>query len=236
MNAEQVTHDIEELESLRSQTRSWRTAAVLAVIIVIVAVVMTIVNSVKNLALAGPTRDEFVQEFQAGFSADVIPQLRLAASDALGQLAPLVKVEFQKLDLQSPRLIEAAQKELVALQESLPARAENVLESTIGDMLRARESRIRAMYPNLTDEKVALLMDNLLEEGGNRTVKVMDELFKPHQDTFDQILAHLDKIQTAEAANIQDEKPTWDMAILFFDVIKEDLHGLDAHAFPNPAE
>ncbi len=152
-----------------------------------------------------------------------MPQVRIATSAALAELTPIVRSEFKKLDLQSPRLTEALQKELKVMRESLPNRAEKVLESTVGNMLRARESRIRKMYPKLTDEQVSVLMSNLVEEGQVRTVKVMDELFKPHQDKLDQILAHLDKIEALEADNIKDAKPSWDTAILLFDVVKKDF-------------
>ncbi len=64
MNADEVTRDIEQLESLRAQTRSWRTAAALSVIIIVVGCLMTIVNSVKNLAAPGPIREQFIAEFQ----------------------------------------------------------------------------------------------------------------------------------------------------------------------------
>lgn len=236
MNHEQVTRDIEELESLRTQVRSWRTAAALAVIIIVVASVMIVVNSVQNLALAGPTRDTFIQEFQRGFAEDVMPQVRLAGTDALQELTPVVREEIEKLNQHGPRVAAAVEKELTALQASLPQRAETAIESTIGAMLRQREGRIRKMYPGLTDENVAVLMDNLTGESRNRVVKVMDDLFKPQQDTLDRILAHLQRIQELEAANLKDEPPTWDMAILFFDVIKEDLRGLRAEDFPHPTD
>jgi len=229
VNVEQVTRDIEKLESLRSQLRSWRTAAALAVVVIVVGSVMIIVNSIKNLAVPGPTREQFVAEFQKGFADDVMPHVRVAAGGALGELAPVVRTEFQKLDLQSPRLTAALHRELKAMQDSLPNRAEKVMESTVGTMLRARESKIRQMYPTLTDEQVSLLMTNLLAEGHVRTVKVMDDFFKPQQDTFDQILAHLDKIEALEADKVKDLKPTWDMAILFFDVFKEDVQVLTSN-------
>ncbi len=231
MSAQQASDRIKELESLQSQIRGWRTVAAIAVIIIVVTTVMTILNSVKVLTIPGPERDVFTEHFQQGFTEEVMPQVRLAAGMALQELTPVVKEELVKLDAQSPRVMEAVEQELATMQTSLPDRAEKVLETTIGQMLRARESKVREMYPDLTDAKVSEVVENLIEESRNRSVKVMDDLFRPHQDMLGNILDNLNTIEKLERPHIRGQKPTWDMAILLLDVIKEDLAGLDSADF-----
>lgn len=228
MSAEQVTQSIQELEALRKRTRIWRSGSALAVVVIAAGSALCLIGAVRDLVRPGLPRDEFVKEFQAGFTEEVVPQIKVEAQKAVEELTPVVRAELAKLDLQSPKMVEGVQKELEALKENLPNRAEQVMDSTIGDMLRIREAKIKKLHPDLTDEKMAALMDNLVEEGQTRVVKVIDDMFKPQQDTFDKIVEHLREIQKIEGPNIKEEKPTFDMALLFFELIKEDFEGLSS--------
>jgi hypothetical protein len=65
---------------------------------------------------------------------------------------------------------------------------------------------------------------------------VIDDMFKPHEETFQSILGHLYQIQEDEAGNIQDDKPTWEMAILLFDVVREDMKDLESMEYAEALE
>ena len=228
MSGEQVTQQIQELDRLRSKIRVCRTTSALAVVIIAVGAAWCIISAVRDLVQPGPRRTEFVDAFQEQFSDEVVPEIKLVAQHTVEQLTPVLREELAKIDLKSPKIVAGVEKELEALKESLPNRAEAVMDTTVGDMIRIREGKIKRMYPNLTDEKIGVLMDNLVDEGQTRVVKVMDELFKPQQDTVDKIIVHLDEIEKVEAPNIKGEKPTWEMALTLFDIVKEDFEGLGA--------
>jgi hypothetical protein len=112
---------------------------------------------------------------------------------------------------------------LDALKTNMPKKAETVLNQTVGKVVREREAKVRAMYPDLTEEKVSQLLENLVSEAEVRLVKVIDETSRPHQESLEKIIALLDEIHTAEAENVKEDKPTLEMALVFLDLFQIDI-------------
>lgn len=228
MDTEQTKQKIAELESLRSQTRAWRVGTALVIIAVVVGCVWTVIHSLKTLFKEGPQQEIFVQELGAGFNDRVRPPAEQIAKQAVSELSPVVQEEFRKLNARAPELMEAFQKETTALAHNLPERAEKVLDGSFTALMKQREAKLKKMFPNLSDENLGNLVDNLIREGSVHMASVIDDMFKPHEEVFDATLAHLYQIQEEEAANIKDETPTWEMALLFFDAIRDDFEEMQS--------
>jgi hypothetical protein len=222
----ETTQKIQELERLRSQIRVWRGGSAIVVIVIVFFFVTSVTNAIRSLVNEGPKRDELVGELRAGFVDTVMPEVKAVAVDAAHQLTPVVMEEVQKLDFQSPRITAALEQELDELKNSIPRRAEVVLDATFGKMVRERRGALQKMYPDLTDEKIGTLLDNLVGEGETRIFKVVDDTLRPHLDVLDDIVTSLHEIQRIEEPNLKGEKPGWDVAFLLFDVIREDFEGL----------
>jgi hypothetical protein len=220
---DQVKQSIRELEELGSQMRKWRTVTLLVVLVVSVLFGTTLTRAVQALKNPGPAHDVFMSRLQSGMQEQVLPEAKNLASNAAAEVAPLVMAEIQNIKLQGPLYAEALKHELDTLKANMPKRAETILNQTVGETVRAREAKVRAMYPDLTEEKVSQLVDNLVSEAEVRLVKVVDETTKPHQDSLENIIALLDEIHTLEADNVKEEKPTLEMALVFLDLFQVEL-------------
>jgi hypothetical protein len=203
--------------------RKWRTATLLVVLVVSVLFGTTLTRAVQALKNPGPSRDVFMSRLQSGMEQQVLPEAKSLVSSAAAEVAPLVMAEIQKISLQGPLYADALKRELDALKTNMPKKAETVLNQTVGKVVREREAKVRAMYPDLTEEKVSQLLENLVSEAEVRLVKVIDETSRPHQESLEKIIALLDEIHTAEAENVKEDKPTLEMALVFLDLFQIDI-------------
>ena len=226
MNSEQVQIQIQELESLRSQMRLWRLASMLVILLMVFICIGTLINNVLGLTRPGPRQEEFVTELSNGLQQGAIPEIQTIGAATLNSID--FQEEFDKLNRRTPELAEATMKELQTLSESLPQRGEKVLNETFGEMIHSREAKIREMYPDVTEDKVHTLGANLTEEATERTAQVTQALFDPHLKSMNAIVENIRLIQDTEAVNPR-EVPTWQMALLIFDIAREDFKGLEAY-------
>jgi hypothetical protein len=228
MNDDQTKQKIAELEALRSAVRTWRLVSVLLVILIVVVCVWSVVHSLRSLTREGPQQQEFTRAFAEGFHERVLPPAQDMVRQTVHELSPVVIEEFQKLNARVPELTAALQTEGQALMENLPRRAEKVLDAQFTALMKQREAKIRKMFPDASEEKIGQVVNNLIEEGGVHMASVLDDMFKPHEEVFHDILTHLYTIQEMEAEHVKDETPTWEMAVLLFDAVRDDLQDLDS--------
>jgi len=102
-----------------------------------------------------------------------------------------------------------------------------VLDSTFTAALKQRESKIKTMFPEATPDQVNTLVANLTEEAKAQVTDISLNLFSPHKKALDGIISDFDAIQTAEAANIKNDVPTWEMGLLVFDIARAELKDLE---------
>ncbi len=227
MNSDEVKRQTEELESLRSQTNRWRIGTALAIIIIAVVAVGTIIRGVFGLVQEGPNQKIFMGEVQDHLKKEVIPSLEVIAGQTVKEIKPRIEAEIKKLNDRSPELAEALRKQLDALTGNLPLRGEKVLNATFGGMLKKRESDIHKLYPGVTEEQVSTLVSNLASEGQAQIATISESLFAPHLKALNVIVANIDIIKQSEAVDPSEDGPTWDTALLIFDILRDDFKEFD---------
>jgi hypothetical protein len=206
--------------------RAWRLAVTLVILVMALICVGTLINSVYGLTHPGPRQEQFVTDLSTQLQEGTVPEIQRIGAETLNSVN--FQDEFNKLNARTPELAEATMKELQTLSENLPQRGEKVLNETFGEMIQSREEKIRAQYPDVTEEKVHTLGTNLTEEATERTAHLTQALFNPHLKAMNGIVANIHKIASTEAINPH-EVPTWQMALLIFDVAREDFKDLEAY-------
>lgn len=230
MTAETVEQQIRELEKLKGQTRWWRRGAGAALALTAVVCIGTIANSVHGLMNEGPTQQAFVTELSSGLQRNVVPSIENLAGQTLTEMKPEVEAEFRKLNDRVPEVAEVSLEQMELLQTNLPKRAEGVLMSSFGEMMSRKETTLREMFPEMTEEKVSLAATNLKDMAMERAGGLSDRLFSRHVTALTGIVGHMDRIQIAEASTIAEgEEADWEMALAVLDVVREDLRELEPH-------
>lgn len=226
MSSENVEKQIQELETLRKNTRVWRLGATVAAFAVVIICVGIMNGAVQGLIRPGPVQEEFVKQIGDGLKDKVVPQVQQLAMQTIQDSRPLVEKGFAEINSRVPDLTAASMKEFETLQKNLPMKAEKVLDDTFGEMLKEREAKIREVFPDATDEKLHAFITNITEEGHTRLNNINHQLFDPHIRVMSSIAGDMMAIEKQEAAHIKGEIPTWQMALLFTDILRADLNEL----------
>jgi hypothetical protein len=237
VEADRVRREIGELERLQKQILWWRLGTGLFTAAVVIGCVGAINGSVQGLLRPGPRQEAFTTELSAGLQRDVLPSVQNLAGQAITEVRPEVEAEFNRLGERVPELAEASYQQITLLQENLPRRGEKIMGDTFGRMLAEREQKIKAMFPEATEENVKALTVNLSEVAQERAVAVNDKLFSRHMSAMESIVEDMEKIRLAEAASApataiaaanggSAAEPTWEMAVAVLDVVRDDLKSL----------
>jgi len=231
MDAVAEQRRIRELESLRRQARLFRLFFFIACLGVVFYCLYQLHRSVTALATAGPEQDAYMKSLQVNLDKDVIPRLRSAASETLTEVQPEVTAAIKKLGPRMPEVTAVAKNEMEALQTDLPNKGEAILNASYTNLLQAREPTLRAEFGNdVTDDQVKALIVTLTQEGHTQLVAANNELFAPHQLKLKHILQNLQSIKDQEAPNVKKIQPSWDMAILLLDILREDMKDLEKNS------
>ena len=223
-----INEKIVELEQLQKQIRTWRTITIVTVIAVVVICVGLISHSVSQLAHDGPEQKEFMNELAAGLQTDVLPTVQQIAGQTANQLIPAIKIEVQKMNDRAPELVNAARKELELLGNNMSVKSEKTLDKTFGDALKKREGKIKEMFPEVTEQRIATLTANLTTVAQEKMTGVAHSLFSGHILALNKITENMQEIYKAEEKNlVTEDVPAWEVALLFFDVFREDLNGAE---------
>ena len=62
-----------------------------------------------------------------------------------------------------------------------------------------------------------------------------DTFFAEHIVALNRITENLHAIQQAELTNVRHEVPNWEMALLFFDIVRDELRGIETLNHPTGA-
>lgn len=225
MDANKVQRDIAELENLQKQAHWWRVGATLLTAGVVALCLVSLKDAVDGLTKPGERQQQFVSELSSGIQKDVVPEVQTMANQAIAEVRPQVEAEFVKMQDRVPELAEASYQQINLLQENLPKRGEKVLGDTFGQMLTERETKIREMFPDVTEDKVKNLTKNLSDIAQERAVAVNDKMFSRHMSAMQGIVTNMEKIRLAEAAKPSggQEQPNWEMALAMLDVARADI-------------
>ena len=226
-NNDDIPQKITELQRLQAQTRNWRLITVLAVIGILVAGLGSVLHKASKLSESGPEQKEFVDELGSGLQSEILPQVQKLASQTLNSMIPLLKIELQKLADRAPEIVNAAKKELAMLTKNLQDKGQKTLDATFGESLKKRESKIKGMFPEVDEHKVAQLVENFTKVGEERMNETFHSMFASHILALDKIVSSMEAIHKAEGPNVADETPTWEMALLVFDILREDVKELE---------
>jgi hypothetical protein len=226
MTPEEVSNQIRELESVRSQLRLWRTAIPLVAVSVISYGVFTVYDSAASLVNEGPPREEFVAALTDGLNTEVRPVVEKVAQQTFSETRDAVNKELARLNDRTPEMAGALKKEIETLMHNIPRRGELVLQASFGTMLKKLEPDIRKQYPDVPEQKVATLMLGLTELTHERLDHVTHHLFSPHLESLSGIMADVAHIQRTETINPKDDLASWDMALLVFDLIRDEFADL----------
>jgi hypothetical protein len=217
---------IQELKKLRQQTLWWRIGLTIASLAVVLISAVTINGSFRALLTEGTQQDRFVARLNQGLEADVVPMLQSMAGTTLNELKPEVNSAFLKVNARVPEVTQATMKEMELFQKNMPQLAEKCLNDSFGKMLQSKEKSIKTMFPEATDAQVATLVTNLTTSAKSEAEVANQQLFAKHQAELATIIQNMRAIQKAEAANIKNVDPSWEMGLLVLDIFRADLEEL----------
>jgi hypothetical protein len=223
LSTEITRQKIEELNALRRQARAWRVGAAVASVAVSVMFLLILRSAANRLLEPGPTREVFLSELKTGLQTEVVPQVKTLAVQTVHDLTPRVKAELERLQQRSPELAEALTAELELFQKNLPARAEAVLRRTAGEAIRQREAQVRAMYPDLTEEKVGTIVGLLIAEAEHRLERVAAHVVTPFEEVIQRIVTDLQHIRDTEPVQVAGTEPAWELARFCASLLQEEL-------------
>jgi hypothetical protein len=236
MNTNTINEQIQELERLRRQTRRFNLCITLALAVIVFVGVGAIINSFYGLTVSGPKQDAFLKCLSGRLQVEAVPMVRKLADPSIKRLKPAVEAELKRLDARAPEVANAAIRELNTLGTNLPVRAGVVLDQTVGKALQQRDARLRKMFPGVTDQQVAALLDSIHLEAQDQLLKTGEKLFNPHLNSIQSILANLEKIEKSEAVNPKQEINPWQVAFLFMDVFTHEFKDLAVTETAKPQE
>jgi hypothetical protein len=223
MTPEEVSAQIKELESLRAQLRLWRTIIPLATIAIVCFGVFSIYRAAGDLVADGPPREEFVAAFTDGLKREVQPTVEKVAQQTFSETKRAVEQELARLNDRTPELAGALKKEIETLITNIPRRGERALQASFGTMLKKREADIRKTYPDVTEQRVATLVLGLTDLAQQRLDHVTHQLFAPHLESLSGIMDDVAHIQKTEAIAPREDLASWDMALIVFDLIRDEF-------------
>ena len=228
MTNDEVRSKIQELDKLRKETRNWRLGTTLAVVIITVAGTGTLLNSVHELFRPGPTQNQFTAALTADMRKDVLPPVEDLARQSLTESKPQIQDAFTKLNTRVPELTSASLAEFSKLQQDLPQQGDKTLDATYGQMLKSREAKLTAMFPDVQESNVSTLVDTMTAEGEQQIADANDKLFAKHIAAMNGIESDITKIQNSEAVTPDQDQANWEMALLVVNNFQSDLQGMQA--------
>ena len=223
-----IPQKIQQLQNLQSQIRFWRTLTVVAVLLIVLTCVGLISASVNQLRNPGPVQQEYVDELMTGVNEDVVPELQRLAMTTLSEMTPMVRAQLDQLNMKAPEFADAIRRELYKLSVNVSSRSEDILKENLESLVQEREEWIRTNFDGVTRDRAENMADNLAIIATEELDGITTELFAEHITALNDITENLQKIQQEELANVEQEIPNWEMALLFFDVVRQELRAIES--------
>ncbi len=233
MDSDSTQQRIRQLEHVRFQKRLWQYGIFLALLVLVVVCLVRLRNAFTALTTQGAEQTRFVTDLNNRLQQNVLPSVEELGTQTLHEIN--FGAEVQKLNRRTPELVQASLQQLKQLNTNLSHRGQQVLNTTLQNALKERESKIRAMYPDLTDAQVANLMTNLTAEATEQMGNVNHALFTPHQQALNKIVENMTLIQHSEPVDAKNEPATWEMGLMIFDIARADLKDIEPSASEKPA-
>lgn len=227
---EEVQKQIQELSELRASAKRWQIGTTLLIVVILCLGVGSMLKSVYDLTQSGPVQDQFMTELKSGLNKQVVPEIKTITERTLNDVKRDVEKELAKVNKRAPEVMQAFNKEVQTLQAHLPQRGEKILEATLGKELKSREAKIKTMFPNVKEEQVATLVNNLVNESHASMENLSATLFGPHIKALSGITANLDTIKRTEKLSPDEDIATWETALGVLDILRDDLKVEDAKA------
>ncbi len=224
MEASAINTHIHELQALRKQQRYWQWGIFLTLLLMVIVSLAMLRDAVNGLTTEGATQQQFVQNLSDRLQKNALPTIEQMGVQALREVD--YGAEVKKLNQRTPELAQASVKEMQTLGNNLSKRGQKVFNTTFGQAFKSHASKIKTMFPEATDEQVAHLMTTLTEEAQNQVVALNDTLFTPHKKALDNMVHDLTIIENSESKTTNGQIPTWEMALMIFDIAREDLKAL----------
>lgn len=218
-----IPQKIQELQSAQSQIRFWRTLSVVAVILIVVTCITVISTGITSLTSPGPQQEAFAAELIKGINQDVVPELQRMVTQAAADAAPVVQAELQKLNEMAPEFADLARAELYNLSVNVSRDSEKILDDSFREMIEGRRRWIEENFKDINEAKVVEMLENLSTIAHERVEAFSDEAFAQQIIALNRITENLQVIQQSEMANVDHEVPTWEMGLLFFDIMRDEL-------------
>jgi hypothetical protein len=226
MSTEEAKQLIQELEKLRSQTRRFRLLTIIALLVIVISGVSAIIESVYSLTLAGPKQEAFVSNLSADLKDNLLPTVQKIAGRSVERLKPAVETELKEINGRAPEVADVALRELDEMGAELMVQAGKILDETVSGTLQKREGKLRQMYPDVYDKQIDTLLNNLALEAQDQLAQSGENIFNPHLNSIQSILANLDKIQKTEPVNANKDIDAWQVAYMFMDVFVHEFKDL----------
>jgi len=223
MSPETTSKKIAELHALRSQVNRWRLGIPIAIIAIIAGCILMIYSSVNSLATPGPAQEEFVNDVKAGMEERVMPVVKRAAYQTFHDTKTAVQREFEKLSDRTPEFAGLLRSEVEALVENIPNRTEEQLSEILAEALAKQDAKISELFPDVEEDKVADVVEQLTELAKGQAEYVSDKLFEPHLISINNIIDDLNVIRKSESIRPGDTLASWEMALLVFDVLRHEF-------------
>jgi uncharacterized phage infection (PIP) family protein YhgE len=233
VDSDNTQQRIRQLEQLRFQKRLWQYGVFLVLVVLVVICIVRLRNAFTALTTQGAEQTRFVTELNSRLQQNVLPSIEELGTQTLHEIN--FGGEVQKLNRRTPELVQASLQQLKLLNTNLTRRGQAVLNTTLQSALKERESKIRALFPDLTDDQVASLMTNLAAEAKEQVGNVSADLFAPHQKALNNIVQDMTLIQHSEPVDSKTEPATWEMGLLIFDIARADLKDLETPPAEKPA-
>jgi len=231
MDALTTEAEIAELQKVRRQTGWWRLGAGALTAIWVTGCFFSVNDSVQGLFKEGPRQQKFVSTLSNNVQTDIAPNVQSMVAQTIAETRPEVEASFLKLNDRVPELTQASMTELETLQTSLPQKGEKILGETFGTMIAEKETKLREMFPEATEENIDALTKNLSDVAQIKAVSVNDKLFGRHQVALNGIVSHMEQIRLEEAKVPASPLGTnWEMAMSIMDVVREDMRELETLA------
>ena len=218
-----VKAEIRELEAVRRAGSLWRWGTLALTLAITVGGVALMNQAVQGLIRPGPKQEQFVSAVNANLQTNIVPQVQTLATRTLTESQPIVQEEITKLNARVPEVADVAMKQLNLLQTELPEKSATVLNETFGKVLQDRKAKIKEMFPQATEAQIDTFIANMSDQGGQSLSNVTVRLFDRHIEAMSAISDDVERIRVAEAPNLKDEIPTWQMGILLFDIARSDM-------------
>ena len=85
------------------------------------------------------------------------------------------------------------------------------------------EEGIRKQYPDVTEARVAGLVARLIDLSEKQIDHATHHLFEPHLVSLSNIMDDITAIKKAEGTAAKEDLASWDMALLVFDLIRDEF-------------